>query len=69
MVVKEWDEVLFTVLHWSSTGPSGGVFPVEVPVGAVTDPPKISNRSLCDRGRISGRWQKSGRRLAFVCGQ
>jgi len=68
MDVKEWDEV-FTVLQWGSTGTSGGLFPVEVPVGAATDSPKISIRSWCDRGRISGSWQQSGRGLAFVCGQ
>jgi hypothetical protein len=53
-MLKKWDEV-FTVLHWSSTGPSGGQFPVEAPVGAVVCSPKIYNRSWWDHGRISGR--------------
>jgi hypothetical protein len=64
MDVKEWGKKVFTVLHWWNTGPSGVPFPVEVPVGAPLGSPKIYNRSWCDRGRISGRLQQSGRRLA-----
>jgi hypothetical protein len=42
---------------------SGVPFPVEVPVGAAIGSPKMSNRSWCNCGRISGRLQQSGRRL------